>query len=326
MISRLLGRPTDGPADTVRAPIADATTQVGLGWTTKLFSAGLFVCIALGPVGAFLGAAAYNQASQPTASAPVVGEELSDERAVAGEYAQRVVTAWLTATQDDVGELPALVPGVSTGPLAREAFGVSDLAVAGIEKADGAWAVTVAATVADAREATARRYFRVPVRVTGDVVTALMSPTPVSGPVASADASNGYRARVDVSSPVGQAVTGFLGAYLAGASDVSRWTTPGAVLAALEPAPYTALSLDGLRSVQGLDADATPADGQTIRLLAEATATVTDDQTVPVAMAMTMTARAGRWETTAIDLAPAQGATPDATPSSAAPTGTAVTP
>jgi len=321
---RLFSGRTEPPSGA--SPIATPAQQVAADGATRVIGATVLVCLALGPIGAWIGTLAYGRSGAAAVSVdPVV--DRSGERAAAGEYAQRVVTAWLVATRDDAGELAALVPGVPTASLAREPFVVADPAVAGIEEiAAGVWSVTVAATVTDARQVTARRYFQVPVTVSGDVVTALMMPTPVNGPVPGLEAAGGYGSNVEVTSPLGQAVSGFLGAYLTGASDVSRWTTPGTVLAALDPAPYAGLSLDTLRSAQQLDATAAPVDGQTARLLATATASVTDDQSAPVAYALTMTARAGRWETTAIDAVPVLAITPNTTPSPAAPTGTAATP
>jgi len=49
----------------------------------------------------------------------------------------------------------------------------------------------------------------------------------------------------------------------------------------------------------------TPADGQRMRVLATAAAEVTDTQSANVTYALTLAARAGRWEITAIDPTPA---------------------
>lgn len=323
MISNLLTRSTDRAADTDVAPIASAATQVANGWTTKLLTAGIFVCIGLGPIGAFVGAAAYNKSSQPPVSAPAVADGLAGERAAAGEYAQRVVTTWLTATREDAEALNGMVADARLASFADEPFEVADPAVAGVELVDGAWAVAVAVTVTDVRDVQARRYFQVPVSFVDGAATALMLPTPIAGPsILTGAATNLYRSRVDLASSPAQAVTGFLGAYLTGTGDVARYVTPGVNITGLEPAPYTQVDLTDLRTSTDFDTSVAPVDGQEARLLAVATASVAKDQSVPVAYALTVTARAGRWEITAIDQAPAGALNSSTT----APSGAALTP
>jgi hypothetical protein len=107
----------------------------------------------------------------------------------------------------------------------------------------------------------------------------------------------------------------FLNAYIAGSGDVTRYLTPGVVLTTLTPAPYTSVDLSEIRA-EGSDQPpaVVPVDGTQIRVLALGTAVVTDQQTSNVAYALTLTARAGRWEISALDLVPVQSQTqsPDA--------------
>lgn len=293
-------------------PIATATEQVTTEWSTRAVSAGLLLCLALGPVGAGVGVYALVQSSTGTQPTAAAAADLSEDRARAGEYAQRVVLTWLTTTRDDTSELEAMVKGVQLTSIAEVAFTVRDATVAGIRFTDDVWTVTVAATVTDAREETARRFFQVPVVLSDDTVTALTLPTPVAGASIIAGTSPEYRTRVDTTSPIGQTVVEFLSAYLAQAGDVARYVTPGVELTALTPAPYTAVTLTDLRALGAVDVAESPADGQQLRVLATGSAVVTEDQSSPVTYALTLTARAGRWEITAIDAAPAIS-TPDAT-------------
>lgn len=59
-----------------------------------------------------------------------------------------------------------------------------------------------------------------------------------------------------------------------------------------------------------------PADGSKRRLLVTVDATDSDGNTFPLAYALTLQARAGRWEIAALDDAPALG--PSSTPSAVA--------
>jgi len=314
-------------------PIASGAQQAASTWSTKAASAFLLAGLALGPVGAVAGVLALTQPSATVApTAPV--RDRSGERAVVGEYAQRVVVTWLTTTQDNVDVLDTMVDGVQLAPASGEPFTAQDVTVAGITPAsehdpavapaadEGAalWSVTVAATVTDARDQTARRFFQVPVMFDGVAVTALTLPAPVAGPVTAPGAAAEYDTHLDPTSPVGQAVAEFLGAYVAGAGDVSRYVTPGVTLTAVDPPPYASVDLVDLRTLVDIDAAAAPADGHQLRVLATASGVVTDAQVSPLAYALMLTARAGRWEITAIDpvpaTAPALGATavPPSTP------------
>jgi hypothetical protein len=78
----------------------------------------------------------------------------SNEQAMAGEFAQRVVLTWLAATREGPEDLLALVKDAQLAFLPEQPFTATDLTVARIEDADGVWSVTVAATVTDARDET----------------------------------------------------------------------------------------------------------------------------------------------------------------------------
>src|SRR5690606_13020169 len=149
--------------------------------------------------------------------------------------------------------LLAMVKDAQLASLPEKAFIPTEPNVARIEDTGGVWSVTVAVTVTDAREQSTRRYFQVPITSTNGTLTALMLPTPVSPPPAEAGSASEYRTHVDPSSPVGQTVVQFLAAYIAGAGDVSRYMTPGQVVSALTPAPYTSVDLVELRSLENLD-------------------------------------------------------------------------
>lgn len=299
-----------------RPPVADGRQQTTSTLATKAATFGLLTCLALGPVGAAVGGLAFLQTSQPAPVPAITMTDRSNERAAVGQFAQQVVVTWLTTTQEDPDALLALIKDARIAGLSRTAFVVDDPAVAGITFVDDTWSVTVALTVTDANQSTERRYFQIPVRYAEEGLTAITLPTPVSAPPVTVGSTTGYRTQVDTSSSLGQTVGQFLSAYTAGAGDVSRYLTPGVFLAPLTPAPYTEVQLSEIRAVGEQPSEAAQ-DGTQIRVLALGTAVVTDEQTSNVAYALTVTARAGRWEISAIDPAPVQQQTQTPAASSA---------
>ena len=297
--------PPDQP-DLPSAPIATASHQSTSTWATKATTGVLTAALLLGPVGAATGLLALRTATQPdtqpTGSAPA---DLSSQRATAGEYATRLVVAWLQATQTNDQDLRALLdqpPAASS----RTPFKVTAPAVAAIiAQPDDIWAVTVAATVTDARERATRRYFQVPVRLHDATLTALTLPSPVAGPAHTTTTDVDYPAIIALTSVLAAGIGQFLDAYLTADGDVTRYLTPGTALPPVTPPAYTDVTLQDLRADTDLDPDSPPADATSLRVLATATAAVTDTQTVTVTYPLTLTARDGRWEVTAIDPAPA---------------------
>lgn len=297
------------------APVASGRQMVASSLAARAVSAALICCLVAGPVGLLAGGLALVQAAAPAPAAPA-SVDLSGERAAAGEFAQRVVVAWLTSTRDHPEQLAALVPAAEAATMPAAPFGVANPAVSAIRQVGGVWSVTVAATVTDARKTTARRFFQVPVTVAGDgAVAALSLPAPVAGPTVAASATElGYPVQVSAGGLVGAAVTQFLAAYLAGSGDVTRYVTPGVQLSAVAPAPYTAVRVRDLLADVDVDTADPPPDDTAARLLVTAEAAVTGEQTVTAGYALTVTARAGRWEVSAIDPTPLVASSPAAAP------------
>jgi len=286
-------------------PIADGAHQTSTYLAARLATVVLLLCLIASPLALGVALLALSQGtSSPAAAAPAVADR-SNDQAIAGEFAQRLVVTWLTATQDSPDALLALVKDAQLSTLPRDPFLVRDPALARISQTAGTWSVTVAVTVTDARKVTARRFFQVPVRLDGGTVSALSLPTPVPPPAISSAASDEYRTQLDSTGPQSQAVAQFLTAYLTGAGDVGRYLTPGVNLTALSPAPYTSVRVDEVRSDTDVSTSTGARDGQRLRVLVSATAAVTEQQSSSLSFALTLTARASRWEITAIDPAPA---------------------
>lgn len=272
-------------------------------------------------------------------------------QATASDFAQQFVIAWLEAK---LGEESTLAPFVRTDGLRlpdEAAFTVSDARVASIEEsrpartsgsapaADGApvrddrriYTVTVSASVSDPRQTkpSERRYFSVPVVIADGGVRAASIPSPVPSPSIGADVSLGYRYRVGPSHPVTTAVQQFLAAVTSGEGEVSRYITPGTNLRALTPPPYsgvTVLDLASDRDFTGDAAASAPPEGMKTRVLATVGLAVSDRRSTTAQYALTLTARGGRWEVSALDtypLLPAQKSAPAVGSSGTSPTSVA---
>lgn len=288
-----------------RPPIATAQEQVVSTLAAKAATVLLMAALVCGPVGlAVAGLAVYSSATPaPVASALV--QDLSGKRAAAGEFAQRVVVAWLTTPRGQEDQLTALVQ-VPTVTLPDVPFKASEPTVSSIAQVNGVWSVTVAVTVTDQRKQPARRFFQVPVIVgAGAAVTALSLPAPVSGPTVGALPRLGYRFQVNPGGPVAQTAAQFLGAYIAGQGDVTRYVSPTTQIQPVTPAPYTAVQVTDLAGDADIDTAGVPKDRARLRVLVGADASVTTKQQVSVTYTLTLLARAGRWEVQAIDPAPA---------------------
>ncbi|WUI00376.1 conjugal transfer protein [Spirillospora sp. NBC_00431] len=311
---------------------------------TKAVLWGLVGC---GPVA--LLAVAANPASSD--GRPVAAETRRSAAGPSG-FAELYVAAYLSTGNGDTA-LKAFfpeAPAISTPPGQRTAG--RTITTDAREAAPGYWSVTVAADVAAKDKngvltATGVHYFQVAVIASGDetaggtrpkgttpgyVATAL--PAEVSAPAPGTVPELAYDTQRQITSgPLADTVRQALAAYLGGAGDLSRYLTPGTSLRPVVPAPYRQVELSGITLSKKLpDADTTvPADGTRARVLAKVDVTDGAGLRWPLTYALTMTARAGRWELTVLDAAPVLGASrpgsagrppPAPTPTSTTGTGT----
>ncbi|MFJ8856107.1 conjugal transfer protein [Streptomyces sp. NPDC102437] len=325
---------------------AQANTTTVIRWTAW----GLLV---LGPL---LGALAYlsvpAQAGLTQKPLPPAAPAASGAQGAAG-FAQLFVAAYVSAGEDDQDELAVYYPDATGLRLEGESGQrrPEQLTVVRLRQtAPKVWSVTVAARITgpapdtkpkgarrsdDKEDAPVLRYFQVPVATAptpsgASGYTALAMPAEVAAPeqITAPGLVYGPMRPALPSDPRTQAVTEFLTAYLTGAGELDRYLAPGTRLAPVRPAPYTGIALDTLaiEGEKGAEPVTTvPADGTTLRLLAAARATGHDKVRLPLTYALTLKARAGRWEIAGLDGAPAPapasatrtGATTSAAPSAA---------
>jgi hypothetical protein len=326
---------------------ARANTGTLLRWAAW----GLLV---LGPV---LGAAAFVRTSATGQAPPTVAASTptgTGSQGAAG-FATLFVSQFLRAGEGDQDKLAAYYP--SAGDVRLE--GEPDrrhgeqLTVVRLRQTDpDVWSVTIGARVvsdtappaketteADATEGAssaptaaaedAIRYFQVPVAV-GPAVggasgyVALSMPAEVTAParIKTPELIYGPVQQAAPSDPRTQAVTQFLDTYLTGSGALDRYLAPGTKLSPIRPAPYTGIAVDQM-AIEGDQASepitTVPADGTRTRVVVTVRATGHDQVRVPLAYALTLTARAGRWEIAALDGAPTPAPKAPASPSPTAP-------
>lgn len=289
-----LRRKTDQARDTGDLEVA---YTAGQRLTTKLAHLGAAAVVLCGPAGLLV--AISGDASVPQAVAePPVGPTAQDS-ARAGQFAQLVVRAWLGATRSKPGAIADLYRGAGGFVFPERATRVDQTALAGVAPTgvDQVLSVTVAATA----EGTLR-YYAIPVEVTASGMAALALPAPVPPPVVTLAKQPAYTAVLAPNGPIGTATAAFLGALVAGAGDVSRYVTPGAAITAVTPAPYRTVSV---RAIAATGEEQPPDEGAEAQVQVTAIGTDTAKWQITIQIALKLTARAGRWEVTTIDLAPA---------------------
>lgn len=313
------GQPGTEPSGQLDGELSSVAWTGPAAWVTKTITVLMLVAQVTGPVALLLVlalAAAPDTKSPVKQAAP--DSAVADERAAVGAYASDYVTTWLTTTRGQEKRLEPFLSTYATASFPKTPWQVSNPAVAGItppsggkaaETPEGAWSVTISATVAEnSQTAGVRRYFQAPIIRTEDgAMTAAALPALVPGPTQAVAPDLAYREQVPADDPVATAAAEFLTALLVG-GDVTRYITPGAPILAVTPPPYTKVEVDKVQADEDpSDHNTTkPEDGDQLQLLVRAVATPTaETSAVSVQYVLTVTARAGRWEVSSLDPAPA---------------------
>ncbi|MFE2092829.1 conjugal transfer protein [Streptomyces sp. NPDC059460] len=332
----------EGPQDVAGwSTGAQANTAAAIRWTAW----GLLV---LGPLlGAFAYLSAPAQAGPAQRTAAPVAPAATGAQGAAG-FAQLFVAAFISAGEGDQDKLAAYYPDATSLRLegASDRRRGEQFTVVRLRQTDsGVWSVKVAARItdtkpADGHQADAKdetkaaaaqgvRYFQVPVATATTAggasgYTALAMPAEVAAAerIKAPGLVYGPMRPALPADPRTQAVTEFLTAYLTGAGELDRYLAPGTHLTPVVPAPYSGIAVDTLAIEGEKDTEpvtVVPDDGTTLRLLVALRATGHDEVRVPLTYALTLNARAGRWEIASLDGAPALATTPTASAAPAAP-------
>ncbi|MGW3498287.1 conjugal transfer protein [Streptomyces sp. NPDC001020] len=292
------------------APMVAGARLEAMRRRVRLSRVAVWTVIAAGPI-----ALCVAVASTPTtvAAAPATKPTAVRSATAAtdpGGYAQVFVGAWLRSDANDETSAQArlaqsMAPDVELPDPAADAQSAPQLvtAVRSAQRAGGAWSVTVAAQYANGSV----RYYTLPVASdsTGSSFAVTGAPAVVASPARAEVAKSSYAVTVpegDLSSAVGE----FLTAYLTGAGEVDRYLAPGVKLTAVSPAPYTAVAVQQVSSIEeAAAAERVPADGTKVRVLASVEARDATGRW-PLAYELTLRARSGRWEVAALESGTAQ--------------------
>lgn len=228
-----------------------------------------------------------------------------------GGWAEMYVRSWLSATRDESAGLEIFYP---PGMKSQRGVGTQvpvDTAVASaMSTATGIWSVVVVVDVLvlqpDGKRKSSLLCAQVAMAGNGAAYVATALPSPVACPSTGRAAVLAYDEVADPMGPVGQSIAGFLSAYLAGQGQLDRFVSPGASLATPRPAPYVAVQVAEVRMHEKFEPGqaARPLDGSVVHSFTRAWGWDATGQNTPVDYALTLVARAGRWEINRIDPAP----------------------
>ncbi|MFJ5850509.1 conjugal transfer protein [Streptomyces sp. NPDC092903] len=317
-------QPQEAPADSDETGWTTSTAH--LSGITRLVRLGAWALVASGPV---FGVLALLGSSGPAqgVTKPVVAAAPASQTGPAG-FAELFVAAYLQAGQGSERDLAPYYSGsvvLSVKPGTRTA--TQSTVIASREVQPGYWSITVAADVTTQDdEGKAKRlgvqYFRVGIQATGPVgaggtatsaaaatgYAATSLPAQVAAPSALKPGALAYESDRGSSStdPAVETARGFLMAYLAGTTELDRYTSPGASVQAISPAPYAAVKVTGVKDdATSSGQQRVPADGTVLHQLVQVDATDQAGSPASLSYALTLKSRAGRWEVSSVDDAPA---------------------
>ncbi|MFF0751976.1 conjugal transfer protein [Streptomyces sp. NPDC004267] len=210
--------------------------------------------------------------------------------------------------------LKAMAPSVRVPVWGKRPPTVEALAaVRTVRVGDGVWSVTVAAAMSDntvgeeyGETGAGVRYFAVPVTLTdhpqdsGAWTFTAGAPSEVTGPTAGQLPDPSYGARVEAG-PLADSVTGFLAAYLGTSGGAERYLAPGVVLSVVSAAGYRAVEVEQVFADRPESGQVPGADGVAVHVRVEVVARDAAGRRWPLSYALALTARAGRWEITAVE-------------------------
>jgi hypothetical protein len=193
----------------------------------------LWVLIVLAAVGGIYAWVRSPGDSGTTQSSSEAGADTDAVWAATG-FAERYVSTYLLAGAEGRQLEPFLGYAPELPPTQQPAEVVAPARVVDVREAgESYWAITVAVGPPGQE-----RYWRAAVDTHGGQPVAVGLPAAVAGPATAVDRTElGVNlAQPPADDPVAETMTGFLGAYLCGQADLSRYLRPGLTLTAAEPA------------------------------------------------------------------------------------------
>ncbi|HUO37834.1 MAG TPA: hypothetical protein VMU34_08335, partial [Mycobacterium sp.] len=236
--------------------------------------------------------------------------------------AQDFVSTWLTATSADSASLTQFIAppanDIQLPPTPAVVIGAPTVVSAEYEGLAGkdndteVWSVVVGVTQRpwDSAPST-RALYRVPVLWSRFGPRAASWPARIGGAGPGADLAMAYPATLGPSDGVFTVVSGFVTAYLTSAGAVDRYVTTDSLITGLGDA-YQSATVTLLRAAQ--PPAAKPAEGQTVRVLAQVDAVTAQFAHVYLTYPLTLRGVGGNWSVAAVDSAPAMSHDDDPAP------------
>jgi hypothetical protein len=246
---------------------------------------------------------------------------------LAGSFAQQFVVTYLSSVsgqQDRIGEyVGASAQQITLPSTARQVSDPAVVYVARVGSFDAleVWSVTVSVRVGKTPAASAsatgttatgttgsnsagadtRQFYRVGVSVLNGRLRALSLPALVEPPSRGADLAQAYSSPCTADTPLTQVASGFLTAYLTGTGDVGRYITLDAGIAALRPAPFTALETVAVTS----DDNSCGTARSSAQVLVTVNPKGDGGAVATLAYPLTMARDGGQWQVQSVDSVPA---------------------
>lgn len=291
-------------------------------WIRKAAGVGAIAALACGPVALYqMSQDEPVQPPQTVESGTNAGELSAHDRA--GAFGTMVVSKWLTATREDSETLDkyfvdSSAKGFETTPMEIDRPSV----VSATKDKGGLWSVVVAVDTKSTEKVKGKddkttwttRHFELPVRVedSGEAI-AQRAPAMVPLPAQTEGETFAYGEALNPSGGISAMSGEFLNALLVGNGDVSRLTTPGSDITAIEPAAFTSVTVSKVQATQP-EADA-PTAGDANEILVTAVGKTDSGEGVPLQYSMSILSRDGRWEVKSLSQPPALEAPEESTAS-----------
>lgn len=312
----------------------------------RLARIGIWTALAAGPLALMVALAAPSGTVAQAAPAPTpsAARPQADPAGTASHFVELWLRADAAAPDNPVGAaVRAMAPQAELPARAREARAPEAVRVTALRTVrlpGGGWTVTVAAVTDEQHEPApgtgttdsavvvqpAVRYFAVsgtggkddgPLVITG-------SPAEVSAPEAAPASTSVFDHPVPSTGPLAVSLGQFLRTYLAGAggqgAGLERYLSPGTRLYAPRAASYARVEVQDIAAdTETAGGKDVPADGTKARVRGRIEGEDRAGTRWPLEYHLTVTARAGRWEISALDTGspapmPAGVASPSATP------------
>lgn len=312
-IRQMLSRPPRDEQEQGSGPaVSFNRRKSGLRMRDRVTTTLMWALLAASPV---LSLMALDRAGAPAATAAETepspaGQELGAAAGPSG-FAARFVVAWLSAGRGEEDQVQLFYPAmnsISREPSTQQATSATVVAAAQVQP--GYWQVTAAAVLIARPDidtgwtALGTQCFLVGVLVSDiagqpSTYTASALPALVGCPSAGPTPAVDYGQDIPVlDGPLAQTISEFLGAYLTGVGELSRYTAPDVELAPVLPAPYVTVTVTGLRASTETDTEISevPDEGTVLDVLVTVEALPAGGGVDELTYALSVTARDGRWE------------------------------